>query len=323
MATNKTITILDKDGTSKQVAPESLSSDVATNAVWRTLLDLDWGTAGRRQWRQAWPLGDGEYTRGGVSESREVLMRVASRVNPGAAIVSGTGLATWQGAIEAVRDDEESALGNFLRPGQGPFRLRQARKDASNNTVTREIYAELQDWQTWRWSPDDVSDGMVGIPQSPMLVKSLRWRSLSPWFQDASVVKSLSSQTLDGTLRTGNLVNDGDHPCGLKITISGTSGTLTVQVTNTTTGYTADTVGNGITIAGINVATGDVVIDYRATKPHEISVLQGSTNKIGSLSAGASLFLPVATNELSWQVTSGTPSGCTITFEIYRLWSSP
>lgn len=316
MATTKIITAINSSGTSKQFAPEAANSDVAASAVYRSLLSLDWGEAEQTLFEQPRALQDGMYVRGSVWQPRTVTWQIASRVNPAAAILSTSN-------VESVRDEEESALLAFFNPEDGPFKLQQARTDTAAAAVTRYIRGYPQTLRAWKWSPGDVEDGFVGTHDMPMLVKGISFRCPFPWFQ-SSAAKSDTANTLDGTLRTESLTNSGHVRCGLRVTIHGGSGSnLTVVISNATTGADASLVGNGITLTGITPSGTDIVVDFYATDPLVFTAAQGATNLVGKVSAGGGIWLQRGANDITHQVTAGSPSGLTIDFEWFELWGAP
>lgn len=310
MATTKTITAIAADTTSKQFAPESANSDVLTDGVYRNLIGLDWGQPERANWQEFRPLLDGAVYRGGVYQPREVVWTVGSYVNPSAVTATAT--------VERIRDDEESALLSFFNETNAPFKLQQARTDSGGNAITRYIRGYPMALPSWRWTPDDYDEGFVGRYDNPHLVKPFTFWCPFPWFQD-SVSTSSGAQTLDGTLRTVAVNNTGHTRCGIKITMTGSSGSnLTVTISSNIAA-----IGSGITISGITISATPIVIDCYATDPTAYTAVQSTTNLRSKLSAGSILILERGSNTISWQVTSGSPTGGQITFEIFKLWGSP
>lgn len=318
-STTKVISIANAAGTSKQFAPEVLNSDVATDAIYRSLINVDWGQAPHNKFLLARTLRDGEIYRGGVWGPRSVNWQTLSRVN-----TSSTAFGTY--GAEPIRDDEESVLNGFLLdPAGAPFWLQQTRTNATGGTVKRRIRARLDDFKAWKWTPDSIDDGMVGTHAGPVLVKSLAWRCLFPWLvsydTDASIVTS-AGNTLDATNRTVTLANNGDVPCGLKITINGATGTTGVLVCNGYNTGSYSTPNNSIVISSLSGAGAAFVVDWYGSDPESATATRSGTDCTTSVAAGSLIQLAKGNNTINF-ATSSVVTGWTIDFAVYPLWGSP
>jgi len=319
MSTTKTITIANAAGTSKQFAPEVLSSDVATDAIYRNLIGVDWGEAPRTQFLLPRPMRDGQLYRGGVYDARTMTWQLLSRVNPASASFASVG-------AEPIRDDEETVLNGFLLdPAGAPFWLQQTRTKAGGGTVKRRIGARLAGFRSWKWSPDDIDDGFVGTHAGPVLVKSLDWFCPYPWLvsydTDADIVTS-SGNTLDNTDRTVTINNPGDIPCGLKITIAGAAGSTTVTICN---GYSTGSYGtpnNSISVTSVAPGGGSYIIDWFGSDPLTGKAVLGSTDYTTNVAAGSLIQLARGNNTIHY-TTSSIVTAWTIRFDVYPLWGSP
>lgn len=316
--TNKAIYVINPAASpvTRQLAPENLNSDVLTNGVYRSLVGIDWGRAPKELFEIDNSGGDGILPRGHVYGARDILFSLNSRVNVPTIPTN---------KIEAVRDDELDFLQGFLSPDYGLYTLKQTRLNASLAAVSRIIRAHLMDWHAWKWQPDDFDDGHVGTHDMPHLIVPLAFRAPFPWFQSEVAAES-TDNTLDGTTRTAAPVNAGIRRTGLRAVISGSGSGLTITILNTTSGADTDIVGStGITLTGIDMAGGNVIVDWYATDPLAYSVTQGSTNLIasGKLAGGSRIYLAKGTNQLTHRVTVGTLTGGTISYYWYELWGQP
>lgn len=317
--TNHTVTVVDAGATAKQFVPESLDDDVGTNYVALVLDELDWGVVPVERWTKPRVLGDGQIRRGKVHGARDLHWRVAGMVQVGTVVAAGK-------SIENVRDDALEELLDFLNPLNGPFWLRQARQNQAGTAVSRQIKAELKEIPSWVWQPDDWDSGFVGPHGGPAFVVPLEWVADFPWFQDVTAGISSQNNTLDSTLRTSTLTNNGVTRCGVTLTIDvGTGTATTITVYNDTAGVPAFTKGGGFTISNVVAANGDVTIRwYDGDDPTTWSITQGgsATDIRAQLAVTKGLWFNRGSNDIKYQRTGGTGTW-QLDIQANQLWGAP
>lgn len=279
----------------------------------REILALNWGSPDAEVFRRNRPLRDGLIRRGRRQLSRTVEMKLGT-------FVSAAGMTLAQ--REAARDDEWALVQNLLYPEQGLFTIKQTRTDYAGSNISREILGELQDYQAWLWQPDDVDDGYVGLHHHPLFVMPLTFVCPFPWFADTTGTTIVNAQTLDNTLRQQtSIANGGIAQTGVRVEITASSGTATVQITNTTA--PAPTAVAGAILNSITPTATPVILDWFYTNPLEWTLTQGSSDLGAKLNTGSSIGLSVGTNTLKWQTISGSLTGGVITIKTRYLWSNP
>lgn len=293
---------------------ESTHNGTYDPAVIRTLIAMNWGSPERERFYRARPLRDGSYRRGARHGRRTIDLQLLSLVHDS---VPDTD-------VERVRHDEWDAILAMATGGSGGLATITVTgySDVLGPAVTsRQIRGELANIPAWIWSPDDIGPGYVGAHSQRAAVLPLVFECPFPWFEDTTATAT-SALTLDGTLRTTSVVNNGLIPCGLQITIAGSGTGLTIVMANATTGASA-TVGSGFTLTNVAPTSGNIVIDWYYSDPTAWSVLQGSTDLRSKLNTSANHGIVLGTNTLSHQVTAGSPTGCTITYRFKQLWGNP
>lgn len=305
---NKTVVLTDPKGATLQVAPRTTSSAIVTAGHQLTAGEIDWGAAERALFRRSRALGDGEYRRGSAWGKRTVTIPIQIDV--------------LKTPVEAIRDDAYAHLVRFLGK-RGEYTLTQTRLDASGGSISRFLKGELTGLPAWKASLRSLDDGMVGPPEAGHARLTSEWDCGFPWFRDTAVSATTGAVTLDSTLRNSTINNTGDQPCGVVITISGAGSGLSFAILNGTSGASSSVVGDGLVIDDIDMADGDLVIDWYGTDPRSRTILQGTASRIANLAAGSGLSLDLGSNTVTYQVTAGTLTGGTITIQHYRLWDTP
>lgn len=313
MATSKAIYLI--GGSTVQVAPDvDATIGAYTAAVTRNLSAIDWGVAPRERFYRSRPVRDGDFRRGARTGRRVVSFDLLNAY----AYSMATTLPLER--IEQARDVDWSAILDVLYPEQGLVTIRQTSQDTALAAISRQIRGELTEYPAWEWSPDAVAAGMVGTHSGSIAVVPLAFECPFPWFED-SAPTATAALTLDSTLRNTSITNTGLVSCGIKFVIAGSGSGLSIAIANTTSGATA--LGGGITLTGINMASGSVEVDWYSTDPLGWSVTQGGVSIASSLSSAAGIGLVRGANTITFQVTSGTLTGGTITLSHRNLWGAP
>lgn len=280
-------------------------------AVTRTLIAMDWGAPERSRFYRARPLRDGSYRRGARTGRRMINLQLLSLLSD----------EIDDGDVERYRDFEWATLLDLLYPERGLSTIKVTGLSSEYGSYSRIIRGELANYPSWIWTPDSVGPGYVGSHVGRLAVLPLEFECPFPWFEDETA-SATSALTLDGTLRTTSVTNNGLVSCGVQITIAGTGTGLTIVLANATSGAPA-VIGNGITLTNVAPTSGNIVIDWYYSDPTSWSVLQGATDLRSKLNTTANHGLIRGGNTLSHQVTVGTPTGCTITYRYKQLWGNP
>lgn len=288
------------------------SDTVATDLFQRMIVEpLDWGTAPVRFFERDRPLLPGKTFLGQVADARDFTLSVLSRLNHAAAGYSASG-------AEGSMESELEALIELFDVNTGrPIWIRQDSVTHGGTAKSRQIKAYPKEVQSWKWNRSAVDAGWIGPHFSEHVMLSVNLRAQFPWWSDVTAQTS-SSNTLDTTLRSGVLANNGSMPCGLKITIAWTTATGASIICNIPSPTYPHLAGQGLTLTNFS-GTSPIVIDIYATDPLVFTALQGSTNVMGSLAVGDRLALEPGNNTVQWKVTGGTLTGGTISFSWYPL----
>jgi len=310
--TNSTWTLATPSGTTLQLAPRSTINQPVSGAFELTLNEIDLGAPTRENYSRPLAVGDGEFVRGDWFGTRALSLQLGLRARAQAVSTGG---------MEGLRDDAVSYVLGLLAQN-GVYTLTRTRKSYANATVARQIRGRPDAGPPWLWSPRGYGAVLVGQYSGDHAVIPLAMICHQPFFRSVSPVSD-ESNTLDGTLRSDTFTNAGDRRCGVRIVISGTSGTGDITILNATGGGDPITVGSGIVLSDIDISAGSVVVDWFATDPTTRSATQDGDSILGQLSTGAGLWLQPGPNTLSWQVTDGALSGATVSFYHYELWGAP
>lgn len=313
MTTNSTWTLLCPDGTSIQLAPRSTIDQPVSGAFELTLLEpLDLGSPGRENYTAPLAHTDGDFVRGNYYGTRAITLQLGIRVLQAAVAAGG---------MEGLRDDVVDYVSGLLAQN-GVYTLTRARKTYDNNDVERQILGQPTAGPPWLWSPRSLAPGLVGQYSGDHAIIPIALLCHQPFFRSVDPVEDLAN-TLDGTARSDTFTNSGHRRCGVRMVISGASGTGTISVSNTTGGASETDVGAGLVISDVNLASGSVTIDWFASDASVRSAVQGSTSILDKVSTGGGLWLQKGANTLEWQVTSGSLTSATISFYFYEIWSTP
>ena len=277
-----------------------------------TLIAMDWGAPERERFYRPRPLRDGSYRRGARTGRRRIALQVLAQILD----------VVPDDEVEQVRHDIWETLLSYMPPEGGLVSIAALGMSTDQGgAIARVIRGDLVNYPSWIWSPDAVGPGYVGNHLGRLAVLPLEFECPFPWFEDASGTAT-SALTLDGTLRTTSITNNGLVSCGVQITIAGTGTGLTIVMANATSGAPA-VIGSGITLTNVAPTSGNIVIDWYYSDPTAWSVLQGATDLRSKLNTTANHGLIRGGNTLSHQVTVGSPTGCTITYRYKQLWGLP
>lgn len=280
-------------------------------AVTRTLIAMDWGAPERERFYRARPLRDGSYRRGARTGRRTISLQLLSLLLD----------VVPDNDVERYRDFEWASLLDLVYPERGLSTIKVTGQSSEYGSYSRIIRGELANYPSWIWSPDSVGAGYVGGHVGRVAVMPFVFECPFPWFEDETA-SATSALTLDGTLRTTSVTNNGLVSCGVQITIAGTGTGLTIAMSNATSGASS-LIGSGFTLTDVAPTSGNIVIDWYYSDPTAWSVLQGSTDLRSKLNTTANHGLIRGGNTLSHQVTVGSPTGCTITYRYKQLWGNP
>lgn len=312
MTTNSTWTLTCPDTTSLQLGPRSTINQPTTGAFELDLRQIDLGSPSRENYTAPLATTDGEFTRGNYYGTRSLTLQLGIRVRQAA---------VGAGGVEGLRDDAVDYVSGLLTQN-GAYTLTRARKSYDNNDVERQILGQPVAGPPWLWSPRELGPGLVGSHTGDHAIIPVAFLCHQPFFRSVDAIEDLSN-TLDGTARDDTFTNSGHRRCGVRMVISGSSGTGTVSITNTTAGAAENDVGAGLVISDLNVGSGATTIDWFAQDPTVRTAVQGSTSILEKISTGGGLWLQPGANTLEWQVTAGSLTGATISFYFYEIWSTP